>query len=88
MISGKHKAFTRLLLVTIYFILFIFIAMPPFADKVANFFGIGTGKDMIIYLATAAVWFFTTSNHAKIKLTERSITELVRKDAIDHVTKT
>jgi hypothetical protein len=46
------------------------------------------GKDMIIYLATAAIWFFTISNHAKIKLTDRDITELVRKDAIDCCIKT
>ena len=83
MISGKHKTVTRLALVLIYFVLFVFIISPPLADIVANFFGIGTGKDMIIYLATAAIWFFTISNHAKIKLTERNITELVRKNALD-----
>ena len=88
MVSGRHKAFTRLGLVLIYFVLFVFILIPPLADKVANFFGIGAGKDMIIYLATAAIWFFTISNHAKIKATDRNITELVRKDALDSFKKT
>jgi len=88
LISGRHKAFTRLGLLIIYFVLFIFILIPPLADKVANYFGISMGKDMIIYLATAAIWFFTISNHAKIKLTDRDITKLVRKDAIDCCIKT
>jgi hypothetical protein len=88
MVSGRHKAFTRLGLVIIYLVLFVFIISPPLADKVANFFGIGTGKDMIIYLATAAIWFFTISNHARIKLTDRNVTELVRKDALDSARKT
>ena len=83
LLSGKHKAITRLALVFIYFCLFVFIVSPPLADIVANFFGIGTGKDMIIYLATAAIWFFTISNHVKIKIIERHITEVVRKDALD-----
>ncbi len=88
MISGKHKTVTRLSLVLIYFILFIFIISPPLADIVANFMGIGAGKDMIIYLATAAIWFFTISNHAKMKITDRHVTELVRKDALDSAKET
>ena len=86
--SGKFKAFMRLFLVMFYFILLIFIAIPPLSDKVANYFGIGTGKDMIIYLAIAIIWFLTSLNHAKILRTDRSITELVRKDALDNVIKT
>ena len=85
MISGRHRTITRLMLIMIYFALFIFIISPPLADVVAHFFGIGTGKDMIIYIAIAAIWFFTVSNHAKIKLVERNITELVRKDSLDNV---
>ena len=86
--SGRHKALMRLFLVVFYIILLIFIAVPPLSDKVANFFGIGTGKDMIIYLAIAIIWFLISLNHAKILRTDRNITELVRKDAIDSYIKT
>ncbi len=84
MFSGRYKTFMRLFLVLFYFILLIFIAIPPLSDIVAHFFGIGTGKDMIIYLAIAIIWFLSTLNHAKIKRTDRNITELVRKDALDN----
>jgi hypothetical protein len=88
MFSGKFKTFMRLFLVLFYLILLVFIAAPPLSDKVANFFGIGTGKDMIIYLSIAIIWFLTSLNHAKIKRTERHITELVRKEAINNAIRT
>jgi hypothetical protein len=86
--SGRHKALMRLFLVLFYFILLIFIAVPPLSDVAANFFGISTGKDMIIYLAIAIIWFLTALNHAKNKRMERNITVLVRKNAIDDFIKT
>ena len=88
MLSGRYKAYMRLFMILFYVILLIFIAAPPLSDKVANYFGIGTGKDMIIYLSIAVIWFMTVINHAKIRVMERNITELVRKDALDSYIKT
>ena len=83
MLSGRYKTYMRLFMIFFYVILLIFIASPPLSDIVAHYFGIGTGKDMIIYLCIAIIWFMTAINHAKIRIIERHITELIRKDALD-----
>ena len=88
LITGKYKAFEKFFLLIVSSILLIFIISPQLSDIVANFFGIGKGKDLIIYIAIAILWFFYVINYVKIKKIERNITLIVRKKALENYKKT
>lgn len=51
--SQRLKIIQKMSVLTGYFILFVFILNPSLADKVANFFSIKNGTDLVVYIVIA-----------------------------------
>ena len=58
-------------------------ALPQTTDVIANLVGVGRGADLVIYTSLVALFYLVFGVYVKIEKTEREITRLVRKLAID-----
>ncbi|MBT5808713.1 DUF2304 family protein [Candidatus Uhrbacteria bacterium] len=58
-------------------------ALPQTTDVIANLVGVGRGADLVIYTSLVALFYLVFRVYVKIEKTEREITRLVRKLAID-----
>jgi len=72
----------------IFWLLFWSIAIivtinPNLASYASNFFGVERGSDMIVYSSIIILAYLIFRLYAKLTHTEKSITKLVRKIAID-----
>ena len=73
-----ERFFTILVtLAGVYFVIF-----PDSASKIANLVGIGRGADLIFYLFIVFSWFWFASTSAKMRKSEKRLTEIVRQMAI------
>ena len=81
-LSSKFRTYQRLTIMFIYGFLAFFIIYPQKADRVAAFFGIGRGVDLIIYLSIAVLSLIVAILYAKVKINERALTKIVRELAI------
>lgn len=61
--------------------------VPSTTDFLAQTFGIGRGVDVVLYSTIPVLFFLLFRLHIKIALLESQITQVVRRDAIDQVTK-
>ncbi len=80
--SSRYRTYQRMSVIFFYLFLAYLILFPKVADKVAQFFGIGRGVDLIIYLAIAILSLIVAVLYAKVKMDERAITKIVREIAI------
>ncbi len=80
--SSRYRTYQRITVIFFYLFLAYLILFPDVADKVAGFFGIGRGADLIIYLAIAILSLIVAVLYAKVKINERAITKIVRDIAI------
>ncbi|BCD67693.1 DUF2304 domain-containing protein [Nitratiruptor sp. YY09-18] len=80
--SSRFRTYQRITLGFFYFALVIMIIFPKEADKIAAFFGIGRGVDLVIYLSIAILSLLVAILYAKTKINERAITKIVRDIAI------
>jgi len=55
---------------------------PELASRLADFFGIGRGADLIIYTAIIAILFFVYRLFIRLEKTESEITSLTRELAL------
>ncbi len=81
-LSSRYRTYQRLTVIFFYLFLAYLILFPKVADKIASFFGIGRGVDLIIYLSIAILSLIVAVLYAKVKLNERAITKIVRDIAI------
>jgi len=61
----------------------IAVWVPNSLTKLANFFGIGRGADLVLYVGLVAVFYFIFRIYVRIEKMERNITKIVRDDALD-----
>jgi len=65
---------------SIVWIAVIVVALiPSFAAEIANFFGIGRGVDVLIYISILALFYLIFRVYVKLEKLEQEITQLVRK---------
>jgi small membrane protein len=57
--------------------------IPNFLTKLANFFGIGRGADLVLYVGLVAVFYFIFRIYVRIEKMESNITKIVRDEALD-----
>jgi len=57
--------------------------MPQTTDIAAKFVGVGRGVDLAIYTALIALFYLVFRLYVKLEETERDITKLVRKIALE-----
>ncbi len=81
-LSSRFRTYQRLIIVAFYILLSFLIIFPQKADKIAAFFGIGRGVDLIIYLSIAILSLIVAILYAKVKMNERALTKIIRTLAI------
>jgi hypothetical protein len=75
------KLFVGLLLTTgIFFLLY-----PEVTNKLAHFFGIGRGADLIFYLAILSFGYMVMLLYSKIKKLENQLTQIIRKQSLETI---
>lgn len=80
--SNRIRAWKKIL--GIVFILFSIVAvlLPDLINKIANFFGIGRGADLLLYLLTLSFIFVVFNLYIKNQQDQKKIVKLARKIAI------
>jgi small membrane protein len=61
----------------------IVAVLPQTTDIIASLVGVGRGADLVIYASLLALFYLVFRVYVKIEKTEREITRLVRKLALD-----
>ncbi|OGH69552.1 MAG: hypothetical protein A3C90_00355 [Candidatus Magasanikbacteria bacterium RIFCSPHIGHO2_02_FULL_51_14] len=72
----------------IFWILFwlaaiVVVLWPESASKIAEFFGIGRGADLVVYASLAIVFYLLFKLNVKLDSLNRDITKVVRKNALE-----
>ncbi|MGV3656331.1 MAG: DUF2304 family protein, partial [Chitinophagaceae bacterium] len=67
------------------FLCSLLILLPSISNKVAHFFGIGRGVDLIFYFALLFLLFIIAKLYVKIRKLENIIIEIIRNEAIKNV---
>lgn len=63
------------------------ILLPATTTKIASFFGVGRGVDVIVYISLALLFYLVFRIYVMIEDLRREITNLVRQIALQNVTK-
>lgn len=58
------------------------VAIPNATNRLADFFGIGRGVDVIVYAAIALLFYLVFRVQIRLEATQRDITALVRDRAV------
>jgi len=79
--SSKLKIVQKLSIVIGYFILFLFIVYPQYSDKVAQLFGIGAGKDLVLYITVSLTSLMNIVLYVEVKNSNKAVTRIIRDGA-------
>ena len=79
--SKRMKIFQKLSLIMGYLILFLFIMFPRYSDEVAHFFGIGYGKDLIVYILVALTGLMNIVLFVGVNKNHANLTKIIREVA-------
>src|SRR5689334_2252832 len=82
----RSKGFYTALLLIAALVSVLFILWPDITNKIAHALGVGRGADLIFYISILVFCFILIQLFARIRKLEQMMTELIRKDAIDHAT--
>ncbi len=87
MIVGKRRAGRLSLNAMIFWSLFwcavaVVAVYPESASRVASFFGIGRGVDVLVYTSILVLFFLIFKLHVTLEAIRRDMTAIVRKDAV------
>lgn len=82
--KNKSALATRIVSISILFVVTFFVVFPELSTSIANYLGVGRGVDMSIYLfiCLATILFFRM--YSKTKDLDQQITKIVRNIAIDN----
>ncbi len=56
--------------------------IPNSLTKLANFFGIGRGADLVLYLGIVLLFYFIFRLYVRMEKMEKNITKIVREDSL------
>ena len=73
----------RALSVPIGLLLCVFTVAPDLSTRIARFFGIGRGADLMFYLAHMAELFFLLVLYARYQRVTADLADMVRQQALD-----
>jgi small membrane protein len=79
----RNTVFDLLLLMGMITAAVIFIVFPGWTSIIAKALGVGRGSDLVFYTSILIFWFIILKLYARIRRLEQTLTNLVRKDAID-----
>lgn len=79
----KLSSFAFVFWVGVWFAGVTAIFFPELTSNIAEFLGIGRGVDVIVYASIVIIFYLLFRIYIKIEDTQRQITEVVRKAAIE-----
>jgi len=82
--SFKNQAIKRLLFLFVFALGLVFVLFPELTNHIANLLGIGRGADLLLYFSVIGGFLALILIYSKFKELERSVAELVRRQAILH----
>lgn len=65
----------------------VLIIFPDWTIVIAHKLGVGRGADLIFYLSILLFWFVIIKLYARVRKLEQIMTEVIRKDALNNVSK-
>ena len=72
------------LLIFLFVVAGVFLVLfNEYSDKIAHWFGVGRGADLIFYTGFLFLFFLVLKLYARIRKMEQNLTELVRKKSIE-----
>ena len=60
----------------------VFVLFPGITNELAHRLGVGRGADLIFYLSIVIFWFVILKLYTRIRRLEKTLTDVVRKDAL------
>lgn len=61
----------------------IFVFFPDLTSTIAHRLGVGRGVDLVFYISIITFWFVIIKLYVRIRKLEKTITDIVRKDALN-----
>ncbi len=81
----RNSLFDILLLLVLVVTAALFIIFPGISNDIAHRLGVGRGADLVFYTCILIFWFVILKLYARIRRLEQTMTQIVRKEAIDSV---
>lgn len=85
-IGKKHSGLLSVSATMFWFLFWLFATVfvwwPNSTVRLANFFGIGRGSDLVLYVSLAIIFFFLFRIGVKIESLNRDLTKVVRDKAL------
>jgi hypothetical protein len=78
----RNRIFNMLFFLTFFMVGIVFVIKPSITMKIAGFFGVGRGVDLIIYLLLLTFFFLFIALFYKTRSLDKTIIELVRRRAV------
>ncbi len=82
--SQKFRDTNKFVLLVLFSIGIYFIIFPAQTDEIAQYFGIGKGTDLILYLSNAILLLLVAVLYAKSSTLSERITKIVRNRTIEN----
>lgn len=61
----------------------VFIFFPDLTSSLAHRLGVGRGADLVFYISIIIFWFVIIKLYVRIRKLEKTITDIIRKDALN-----
>lgn len=62
----------------------VFVLFPDLTTDIAHRLGVGRGADLVFYTSIIIFWFVILKLYARIRRLEQTVTDVVRKDALNN----
>jgi hypothetical protein len=80
----RNSLFDIILLLLMIGVAITLVIFPDISNDIAHRLGVGRGADLVFYTSILIFWFIILKLYARIRRLEQTITQVVRKDAIDN----
>ena len=80
----RNSLFDIILLMLMIGVAITLVIFPDISNDMAHRLGVGRGADLVFYTSILIFWFIILKLYARIRRLEQTITQVVRKDAIDN----
>lgn len=81
----RNSLFDILLLIVLVITAALFIIFPNISNDIAHRLGVGRGADLVFYTCILIFWFVILKLYARIRRLEHTMTQIIRKDALESV---
>lgn len=72
---------------TFWILAIILVFYPNSTTTIANYFGIGRGSDLLMYVSLVVIFYVLFRLNVKLESIGRSLTKIIRQDALKNVDK-